>query len=83
MAETAKQILREFGEIDAADVSRAAVLARARVRPGHGRRCVLRYSFGSGGTGAGTQVHLLVPLTLVGMSYALRHGEHMHVDVLL
>ncbi len=26
--------------------------------------------------------HLLVPLTLVGMSYALRHGEHVRVDVL-
>ena len=25
---------------------------------------------------------LLVPLTLVGMSYALRHGEHVRVDVL-
>ncbi|MEP7031598.1 MAG: TRAP transporter small permease subunit [Pseudolabrys sp.] len=26
--------------------------------------------------------HLLVPLTLVGMSYALRHDEHVRVDVL-
>ena len=26
--------------------------------------------------------HLLVPLTLIGMSYALRHGEHVRVDVL-
>jgi TRAP-type mannitol/chloroaromatic compound transport system permease small subunit len=25
---------------------------------------------------------LLVPLTLIGMSYALRHGEHVRVDVL-
>lgn len=26
--------------------------------------------------------YILVPLTLVGMSYALRHGEHVRVDVL-
>jgi TRAP-type mannitol/chloroaromatic compound transport system permease small subunit len=25
---------------------------------------------------------LLVPLTMIGMSYALRHGEHVRVDVL-
>ena len=26
--------------------------------------------------------HLLVPIVLIGMSYALRHGEHVRVDVL-
>ena len=43
----------------------------------------LRYGFSLGWIWAGElEWHLLVPLTLVGMSYALRHGEHVRVDVL-
>jgi len=43
----------------------------------------LRYGFSLGWIWAQElEWHILVPLTLVGMSYALRHGEHVRVDVL-
>jgi TRAP-type mannitol/chloroaromatic compound transport system permease small subunit len=48
-----------------------------------GTNVVLRSGFGIGEIWAQElEWHLLVPLTLVGMSYALRHGEHVRVDVL-
>jgi TRAP-type mannitol/chloroaromatic compound transport system permease small subunit len=48
-----------------------------------GLNVFLRYGFSLGWIWAGElEWHLLVPLTLVGMSYALRHGEHVRVDVL-
>ena len=44
---------------------------------------MLRYGFSLGWIWAQElEWHLLVPLTLIGMSYALRHGEHVRVDVL-
>jgi TRAP-type mannitol/chloroaromatic compound transport system permease small subunit len=48
-----------------------------------GGNVLLRYGFSLGWIWAQElEWHLLVPLTLVGMSYALRHGEHVRVDVL-
>jgi TRAP-type mannitol/chloroaromatic compound transport system permease small subunit len=48
-----------------------------------GANVFLRYGFSIGEIWAQElEWHLLVPLTLVGMSYALRHGEHVRVDVL-
>jgi TRAP-type mannitol/chloroaromatic compound transport system permease small subunit len=48
-----------------------------------GTNVFLRYGFSVGEIWAQElEWHLLVPLTLVGMSYALRHGEHVRVDVL-
>lgn len=48
-----------------------------------GTNVLLRYGFSIGEVWAQElEWHLLVPLTLVGMSYALRHGEHVRVDVL-
>jgi TRAP-type mannitol/chloroaromatic compound transport system permease small subunit len=48
-----------------------------------GTNVFLRYGFSIGEIWAQElEWHLLVPLTLVGMSYALRHGEHVRVDVL-
>ena len=48
-----------------------------------GANVFLRYGFSIGWIWAQElEWHLLVPLTLVGMSYALRHGEHVRVDVL-
>lgn len=48
-----------------------------------GTNVLLRYGFSIGAVWAQElEWHLLVPLTLVGMSYALRHGEHVRVDVL-
>jgi TRAP-type mannitol/chloroaromatic compound transport system permease small subunit len=43
---------------------------------------LLRYSFSTGTVWAQElEWHLLVPLILFGMSYALRHGEHVRVDI--
>lgn len=48
-----------------------------------GTNVFLRYGFSLGEIWAQElEWYLLVPLTLVGMSYALRHGEHVRVDVL-
>ena len=48
-----------------------------------GGNVLLRYGFSLGWIWSQElEWHLLVPLTLVGMSYALRHGEHVRVDVL-
>lgn len=48
-----------------------------------GTNVLLRYGFSLGWIWAQElEWHLLVPLTLVGMSYALLHGEHVRVDVL-
>ena len=44
---------------------------------------LLRYLFHSGTVWSQElEWHLLVPLVLFGMSYALRHGEHVRVDIL-
>ena len=48
-----------------------------------GTNVFLRYGFSIGSIWSQEfEWHLLVPLTLIGMSYALRHGEHVRVDVL-
>jgi TRAP-type mannitol/chloroaromatic compound transport system permease small subunit len=48
-----------------------------------GANVLLRYAFSLGWIWTQElEWHLLVPIVLVGMSYALRHGEHVRVDVL-
>jgi TRAP-type mannitol/chloroaromatic compound transport system permease small subunit len=48
-----------------------------------GGNVLLRYGFSLGWIWTQElEWHLLVPLCLFGMSYALRHGEHVRVDVL-
>ena len=48
-----------------------------------GANVFMRYGFSLGAIWAQElEWYLLVPLTLFGMSYALRHGEHVRVDVL-
>jgi TRAP-type mannitol/chloroaromatic compound transport system permease small subunit len=48
-----------------------------------GTNVLLRYGFAISEIWAQElEWYLLVPLTLIGMSYALRHGEHVRVDVL-
>jgi TRAP-type mannitol/chloroaromatic compound transport system permease small subunit len=43
---------------------------------------LLRYVFAKGSVWAQElEWHLLVPICLVGMSFALRHGEHVRVDI--
>ena len=44
---------------------------------------LLRYLFDTGSVWAQElEWHLLVPVVLVGMTYALRHGEHVRSDIL-
>ena len=44
---------------------------------------LLRYGFSTGSVWAQEfEWHLMVPICLFGMSYALRHGKHVRVDVL-
>lgn len=44
---------------------------------------LLRYLFHTGSVWSQElEWHLLAPLVLFGMSYALRHGEHVRVDIL-
>jgi TRAP-type mannitol/chloroaromatic compound transport system permease small subunit len=44
---------------------------------------LLRYAFNTGSVWAQElEWHLMAPICLFGMSYALRHGEHVRVDVL-
>ena len=43
---------------------------------------LLRYLFSAGSVWAQElEWHLLVPLSLVGIAYAARHGEHVRVDI--
>lgn len=44
---------------------------------------LLRYAFSTGSVWAQElEWHLMAPIALFGASYALRHGEHVRVDVL-
>ena len=44
---------------------------------------LLRYAFNTGSVWAQElEWHLMAPICLFGMSFALRHGEHVRVDVL-
>ena len=48
-----------------------------------GGNVLLRYGFSLGWIWAQElEWHILVPICVFGMSYALRHGEHVRVDVL-
>jgi TRAP-type mannitol/chloroaromatic compound transport system permease small subunit len=48
-----------------------------------GGNVLLRYGFSLGWIWTQElEWHLLMPICLFGMSYALRHGEHVRVDVL-
>ena len=43
---------------------------------------LLRYLFSTGSVWAQElEWHLLVPICLLGMAYAIRHGEHVRVDI--
>ena len=48
-----------------------------------GGNVMLRYVFNTGSVWSQElEWHLMAPICLFGMSYALRHGEHVRVDVL-
>ena len=49
-----------------------------------GGNVLLRYVFNTGSVWSQElEWHLMAPICLFGMSYALRHGEHVRVDVLV
>ena len=57
--------------------------SRSRSRSSWARNVLLRYGFSLGSIWAQElEWHLMAPICLFGMSYALRHGEHVRVDVL-
>jgi len=67
-------LIDKFGRV-AAWTSFALVLVMAS-------NVLLRYMFSTGSVWAQElEWHLLVPISLLGMSYALRHGEHVRVDI--
>jgi TRAP-type mannitol/chloroaromatic compound transport system permease small subunit len=67
-------LIDKFGMV-AAWTSFALVLVMAA-------NVLLRYMFSTGSVWAQElEWHLLVPISLLGMSYALRHGEHVRVDI--
>lgn len=67
-------LIDKFGMV-AAWTSFALVLVMAS-------NVLLRYMFSTGSVWAQEfEWHLLVPISLLGMSYALRHGEHVRVDI--
>ena len=48
-----------------------------------GSNVLLRYGFSIGSIAMQElEWHIMVPICVFGMSYALRHGEHVRVDVL-
>ena len=48
-----------------------------------GGNVLLRYVFHTGSVWSQElEWHLMAPICLFGMSYALRHGEHVRVDVM-
>jgi TRAP-type mannitol/chloroaromatic compound transport system permease small subunit len=48
-----------------------------------GGNVLLRYGFSLGWIWAQElEWHIMVPICLLGMSYALRHGEHVRVDIM-
>ncbi|MFN7000021.1 MAG: TRAP transporter small permease subunit [Elioraea tepidiphila] len=61
-------------------LSAVAVLALVGVMSAN---VLLRYGFASGSVWAQElEWHLMSPIALIGAAYALRHGEHVRVDVL-
>jgi TRAP-type mannitol/chloroaromatic compound transport system permease small subunit len=74
VANTIDTFIDRFG-MAAAWTSFALVLVMAT-------NVLLRYMFSTGSVWAQElEWHLLVPISLLGMSYALRHGEHVRVDI--
>jgi len=74
IADAIDSFIDKFGMV-AAWTSFALVLVMAT-------NVLLRYLFSTGSVWSQElEWHLLVPISLLGMSYALRHGEHVRVDI--
>jgi len=68
-------IVDRLGQLSAVAVAALVVVMSANV--------LLRYGFSVGSVWAQElEWHLMSPIALIGAAYALRHGEHVRVDVL-
>lgn len=75
MADAIDVFVDRVGQLSAVAVAALVVVMSANV--------LLRYGFSLGSVWAQElEWHLMSPIALIGAAYALRHGEHVRVDVL-
>lgn len=75
LADAIDAIVDRVGQLSALAVGALVVVMSANV--------LLRYGFSLGSVWAQElEWHLMSPIALLGAAYALRHGEHVRVDVL-
>lgn len=75
LADAIDVFVDRVGQLSAVAVAALVVLMAANV--------LLRYGFSLGSVWAQElEWHLMSPIALIGAAYALRHGEHVRVDVL-
>lgn len=75
LADGIDDVVDVVGQLSAVAVAALVVVMASNV--------LLRYGFSLGSVWAQElEWHLLVPISLFGAAYALRHGEHVRVDVL-
>lgn len=75
LADAIDAVVDRVGQVSAAAVAALVVVMSANV--------LLRYGFSIGSVWAQElEWHLMAPIALIGAAYALRHGEHVRVDVL-
>ena len=75
LADAIDVVVDRVGQLSAVAVAALVVVMSANV--------LLRYGFSLGSVWAQElEWHLMSPIALIGAAYALRHGEHVRVDVL-
>ncbi len=75
IADAIDAVVDRVGQLSALAVAALVVVMSANV--------LLRYGFSLGSVWAQElEWHLMSPIALIGAAYALRHGEHVRVDVL-
>ncbi|WP_233256266.1 TRAP transporter small permease subunit [Falsiroseomonas bella] len=75
LASAIDAVVDRLGQLSAVAVAALVVVMSANV--------LLRYGFSLGSVWAQElEWHLMSPIALLGAAYALRHGEHVRVDVL-
>jgi TRAP-type mannitol/chloroaromatic compound transport system permease small subunit len=75
IADTIDAVVDRVGQLSAVAVAALVVVMAGNV--------LLRYGFALGSVWAQElEWHLMAPIALIGAAYALRHGEHVRVDVL-
>jgi TRAP-type mannitol/chloroaromatic compound transport system permease small subunit len=75
LADAIDVVVDRVGQVSAVAVAALVLVMSANV--------LLRYGFSAGSVWAQElEWHLMAPIALYGAAYALRHGEHVRVDVL-